>query len=296
MSISQSQLRAFHAVATEGSFTKAATSLNVTQPTLSGQVRALEERYGVHLFDRRRRKIEVTDIGRQLLEITWRLFNLEIEAEQVLNAAKGLKRGHLRIGADAPYHSVPFLVMFNRRYPNLRLSMSIGNSTNLQSDLLDQSCDVAIAANVATDPRLFAIPFRQDQLIAFVDRANPWAKRRRIQLEELAGKRLVLREPSSTTRQCFDRAISGAGIKIGEVLEIGSREAIREAVAAGLGIGIVARAEFGDDIRLKALEFEGPLMASTEYVACLSDRKSTPLVKAFLDIVQETVAAERVKR
>ncbi|HEY4164795.1 MAG TPA: LysR family transcriptional regulator, partial [Dongiaceae bacterium] len=105
MSISQSQLRAFHAVATEGSFTKAAANLNVTQPTLSGQVRALEERYGVHLFDRRRRKIEVTDIGRQLLEITWRLFNLEIEAEQVLTAAKGLKRGHLRIGADAPYHS-----------------------------------------------------------------------------------------------------------------------------------------------------------------------------------------------
>ncbi len=66
MSISQSQLRAFHAVATEGSFTKAANSLHVTQPTLSGQVRALEERYGVHLFDRRRRKIELTDIGRQL--------------------------------------------------------------------------------------------------------------------------------------------------------------------------------------------------------------------------------------
>jgi aminoethylphosphonate catabolism LysR family transcriptional regulator len=296
MSISQSQLRAFHAVATEGSFTKAAANLNVTQPTLSGQVRALEERYGVHLFDRRRRKIEVTDIGRQLLEITWRLFNLEIEAEQVLTAAKGLKRGHLRIGADAPYHSVPFLVMFNRRYPNLRLSMSIGNSTNLQSDLLDQSCDVAIAANVNPDPRIFAIPFRQDQLIAFVDRAHPWAKRRRIQLADLTGNRLVLREPSSTTRQCFDRAVSAAGIKIGEVLEIGSREAIREAVAAGLGIGIVARAEFGDDIRLKALEFEGPVMASTEYVACLADRKSTPLVKAFLDIVQETVGAERGKR
>jgi aminoethylphosphonate catabolism LysR family transcriptional regulator len=296
MSISQSQLRAFHAVATEGSFTKAANSLNVTQPTLSGQVRALEERYGVHLFDRRRRKIEVTDIGRQLLDITWRLFNLEIEAEQVLTAAKGLKRGHLRIGADAPYHSIPFLAVFNRRYPNLRLSMSIGNSSQLQSDLLDQSCDVAIAANVNPDPRIHAISFRQDQLIAFVDRNDPWAKRRRIKLTELAGRRLVLREPSSTTRQCFDRALQAAGVKTGEVLEIGSREAIREAVAAGLGIGIVARAEFGDDLRLKALEFEGPVMASTEYVACLSDRKSTPLVKAFLDIVQETVAAERIKR
>jgi DNA-binding transcriptional LysR family regulator len=90
--------------------------------------------------------------------------------------------------------------------------------------------------------------------------------------------------------------MTAAGIKTGEVLEIGSREAIREAVAAGLGIGIVARAEFGDDIRLKALEFEGPVMASTEYVVCLADRKSTPLVKAFLDIVLETVAMDRSKR
>jgi DNA-binding transcriptional LysR family regulator len=202
----------------------------------------------------------------------------------------------LRIGADAPYHSIPFLAVFNRRYPNLRLSMSIGNSSKLQEDLLDQSCDVAIAANVNPDPRIHAISFRQDQLIAFVDRTHPWAKRRRIKIAELAGRRLVLREPSSTTRQCFDRAMNAAGIKTGEVLEIGSREAIREAVAAGLGIGIVARAEFGDDMRLKALEFEGPVMASTEYVACLADRKSTPLVKAFLDIVQETVAAERAKR
>src|SRR4029434_9325467 len=149
MSISHSQLRAFHAVATAGSFTKAAQLLNVTQPTLSGQVRALEERFGVRLvdqrrtriqvhttrhhllsvtqpalsgqvraleerfgvrlFDRRRRRIEVTDIGRNLLDITFRMFSLELEAVQVLSAAHALKRGHLRIGADAPYHSVPFL-------------------------------------------------------------------------------------------------------------------------------------------------------------------------------------------
>ena len=88
-SISHSSLRAFHAVATEGSFTKAARALNVTQPTLSGQVKALEEQFGVRLFDRRKRKIELTDIGRNLLDITWRMFGLEAEAEQVLTAAKG---------------------------------------------------------------------------------------------------------------------------------------------------------------------------------------------------------------
>ncbi len=287
--INHSQLRAFHAVATEGSFTKAANMLNVTQPTLSGQVKGLEDQFGVRLFDRRKRKIELTDIGRNLFDITFRLFSLELEAEQVLTAARGLKRGHLRVGADAPYHSVPFLAAFHRRYPSLRLSMSIGNSEKLLSDLLDQRCDVAIAANVPGDSRIFSLPFRQDYLIAFVDRAHPWASRKQIALEDLAGKRLVLRETSSTTRRTFESAIAAASIEVGEVLEIGSREAIREAVAAGLGIGIVAHSEFGDDVRLKAIEFSGERMQSIEYVACLNDRRATPLVKAFLDIVRDSL-------
>ena len=81
--------------------------------------------------------------------------------------------------------------------------------------------------------------------------------------------------------------------RTGEILEIGSREAIREAVAAGLGIGIVARSEFGGDLRLKALEFEGPRMKSTEFVACLAGRRGTPLVKAFLEVAKETTGDGR---
>jgi aminoethylphosphonate catabolism LysR family transcriptional regulator len=286
-SISHSQLRAFHAVATEGSFTKAAQLLNVTQPTLSGQVRALEERFGVRLFDRRRRRIEVTDIGRNLLDITFRMFSLELEAVQVLSAAHALKRGHLRIGADAPYHSVPFLSAFHRRYPDLRLSMTMGNTKSLLDDLLDQRCDVAIAANVKTDSRIFALPFRQDHFIAFVDRAHPWARRRSVKLSELASQRLLLREPTSNTRQTFDAAIARSNILLGEILEIGSREAIKEAVAAGLGVGVIAQSELGDDLRLKALPFEGQQITSTEFVACLQERKGSPLVKAFLAVVKE---------
>ena len=294
-SISHSQLRAFHAVATEGSFTKAAQLLNVTQPTLSGQVRALEERFGVRLFDRRRRRIEVTDIGRNLLDITFRMFSLELEAVQVLSAAHALKRGHLRIGADAPYHSVPFLSAFHRRYPDLRLSMTMGNTKSLLDDLLDQRCDVAIAANVKTDSRIFALPFRQDHFIAFVDRAHPWARRRSVKLSELASQRLLLREPNSNTRQTFDAAIARSNVVLGEILEIGSREAIKEAVAAGLGVGIIAQSELGDDLRLKALPFDGTQITSTEFVACLQERKGSPLVKAFLAVVKETADVKGVR-
>jgi DNA-binding transcriptional LysR family regulator len=187
---------------------------------------------------------------------------------------------------------VPFLSAFHRRYPDLRLSMTMGNTKSLLDDLLDQRCDVAIAANVKTDSRIFALPFRQDRFIAFVDRAHPWARRRGVKLAELAGQRLLVREPTSNTRQTFDAAIVRAGIVLGEVLEIGSREAIKEAVAAGLGVGVIAQSELGDDLRLKPLPFEGQQITSTEFVACLQERKGSPLVKAFLAVVKETADAK----
>src|SRR5215813_11813002 len=116
------QLRAFHTVASEGSFTRAADALHVTQPTLSAQVKALEDTYGVRLFDRRGRRIEATELGRGLLEITRRYFSLEAEAAQLLAATRGLRGGHLRVGADAPQHAIPALAAFSRKYPGVRLS------------------------------------------------------------------------------------------------------------------------------------------------------------------------------
>src|SRR5262249_57834668 len=131
-------------------------------------------------------------------DITFRMFSLELEAVQVLSAAHALKRGHLRIGADAPYHSVPFLTAFHRRYPDLRLSMTMGNTRSLLDDLLDQRCDVAIAANVKSDTRIFALPFRQDHFIAFVERAHPWPRRRRLALAQLTGQRRAPPSPPSS--------------------------------------------------------------------------------------------------
>ena len=105
-------LLAFEALARLRSVTNAAEELHVTQPTLSGQVKALEERYEVKLFDRRGRRVYPTELGQSLLGLTRRLFSLENEAEQILGAAKGLKRGHLRLAADAPFHVIAALSSF----------------------------------------------------------------------------------------------------------------------------------------------------------------------------------------
>lgn len=292
MSINHAQLRAFHAVAGAGGFTRAAGVLNVTQPTLSGQVAALEEAYGVRLFERRGRGIELTEIGRNLFDVTRRLFSQEAEAEQVLSAARGLMSGQLRVAADAPYHVVPLLATFNRRHPGIRLSMTFGNSERVLQELFDRRSDVAVLPDIRADERLYAAPFRSDRLIVFVPRGHAWSTRRSIRLAELSGQRMVLREAGSTTRAVFERGLAAAGITPGEVLEIGSREAVREAVAAGLGVGVVFESEFGRDARLHRLNLRDVKLQAIEYAACLADRRPLRVVRAFFDLLQETAPGD----
>ncbi|MEE8501809.1 MAG: LysR substrate-binding domain-containing protein [Kiloniellales bacterium] len=295
--MNHAQLRAFHAVASAGSYTRASEMLHVTQPTLSGQVKALEEAYGVRLFQRRGRGVELTDLGRRLLNVTRRLNSVEAEAEQLLAASRGLTGGQLRVGADAPAHVVPLLAAFSRRHPGVELSISFGNSEKVLQDLLARRSEIAVLADVAPDDRIYALPLRRDCLVAFVNRGHRWARRRSIRLAELSEERVILREPGSTTRAIFEGALAEHAIRPGGVLEIGSREAVREAVVAGLGVGLVFESEFGRDGRLHALALADAPLEAVESAACLEDRRAVRVVRAFFDLLRETaplaIAAER---
>jgi aminoethylphosphonate catabolism LysR family transcriptional regulator len=283
------QLRAFHAVAREGSFTTAARALGVTQPTVSSQVGVLEDTYGVRLFDRRGRQVVPTEIGDTLFAITQRLFSLEEEADEILTAARELDRGQIRVGADGPHHVIPILAAFNRRYPGLDVSLSMGNADTVLHDLRNYRIDVAVLAKVDEDPRLFAIPYRRSPLVLFVPRNHPWAKRTSIRLKEIADQRMILREAASVTRQIFQSALAEAGVRPQAVMQIESREAVREAVAAGLGIGVVSQAEFDYDKRLTKLRVRDARMEITEHVVCLEERRRLRIVRAFLDVVGQVV-------
>ena len=151
--MNHAQLRAFHAVAAAGSFTRASAALNVTQPTLSGQVKALEESYGVRLFERRGRGVELTELGRNLHDITVRLTALEGDARQLLSAARSLTSGQLRFGADAPHYVIPLLAAFSRRHPGIQISLSFGNSEEVLQDLFERRSEVAVLADLPPDRR-----------------------------------------------------------------------------------------------------------------------------------------------
>jgi LysR family transcriptional regulator, low CO2-responsive transcriptional regulator len=281
-----SQLRAFHAVATQGSFTKAAKVLHVTQPTLSDHVRALEKRYGVKLFKRQGRGVALTSLGRALLEITQRQRGLESEAEQLLSTAKGMLTGHLRIAADSPYLVVPLLGNFSITHPGVKLSMTFGSTGKVLQDLYDLKADIGVLSENNHDSRLDYRVYSKDRLIVFVQREHPWSKRRSIHLEELKEERLILREPGSITRSIFEQALQQKSIEPNVVMEADSREGVREAVAVGMGVGVVFESELGNDSRVHSLTVRDADLKVTEYIACLKETRPVPVVQAFYDLLE----------
>lgn len=284
-SLTSAQLRAFHAVAEARSFTGAAKKLRVSQPAVSLQVRALEEAFGVELFARARGSVAPTALGAALASITSSLFALEAEAAELLGAAGALLGGHLRVGADAPFHILPLLASFHAAHPGVSLSLSLGNSEAVRAAVLAGDTDVAALGDRADDPRLFAIPAAKSRQVVLVPRAHPWSKRASVRLADLHGAPFLAREPGSSTRRAFEAAAERAGVRPRVVMEIGSREALQEAVAAGLGLAVIIEAERAHDERLVALPIGDHPILHVEYVACLQERRRLRAVAAFLELV-----------
>jgi LysR family transcriptional regulator, low CO2-responsive transcriptional regulator len=281
------QLRSFHAVALAGSFTRAAAQLHVSQPTLTTQVKAMEADYGIELFRRRSTGLELTDTGRDLLRITNRMFAQEHEAELLLKESKELLTGHLRVGAVGPFHVTEMLVAFNERYPGIEVSVAVGNSRDTVNSLTEFRTDIAVLAYVDNDPKLLAWQYSKDKIAAFVHRDHPLAKRRSIKIGDLEGRLMVLRERGSNTRRALEEALQKYQIKPKVMMEIGSREAVREAVARGIGIGTVSIAEFIPDPRIRMIPFSDVDIFNYAHVVCLDERKGERLIGAFLSVVKE---------
>jgi aminoethylphosphonate catabolism LysR family transcriptional regulator len=286
------QLRAFHLVARDRSFTAAARSAGVSQPTISGQVRALEDSYRVRLFERRARGARLTELGQRLCAVTNRLCALEEEALSVLSGAKLLARGHLRIAADSAYHVMPVLAELRTRHQGVTFSLAIGNSAAVLKQLLDFEAEVAVMAKTVSDPRLHSLGLRRDELILFVPRDHAWANRRRLKLKDLAGQSIVLRERGSITREMFEQALADSAIRPGSIIDVQTREGVREAVAAGFGIGVVFHSEFGNDARFAPLAVADAKISVAEYAVCLQENLRLGMVRAFMDAASALAAGK----
>jgi aminoethylphosphonate catabolism LysR family transcriptional regulator len=290
------QLKAFHVVAGAGSFSLAARTEGVSQPTLSAQVKMLEATYGIGLFNRRGRGVQMTPAGQSLFSITTRLFAASEEAHALLAGSRDLTRGHLRVSADSAYHVIPILAELKKRHAGLTFTLKVDNSAAVLEHLIGHAADVAVMAKVTSDPRIHSMKLREDTLVLFVPRKHPFASRRRMRLADLAGRDIVVRERGSITREVFETGLAAARVVPGSLIEVQTREAVRETVAAGFGIGVVFDSEFGSDSRFHPIAVADADLNVGEYVACLEDRRRLALVRAFLDVAKQIASQRREGR
>jgi aminoethylphosphonate catabolism LysR family transcriptional regulator len=280
-------IRAFHAVAQQGGFTAASRVLNVGQPTLTIQVKELEETYGVELLIRKSRRVELTEAGAALFQITRGIMKLCDEAQDLLSAHGHSERGRLRLATVGPFHATEILAAFRRRHPQIEISTLLGNSQRTFEHIVNFEAEVAILAHVPEDSRVEMVPYRTHRVIAFVSRDHPWFHRKWVRIRDLADQPFVLREHGSTTRRAFEAAMQEEGLKINQVFEIESREGVWKAVEQGLGISVVADFEFVPHPNLRPIEIRDRVITTRYSIAYHKDRAHSPIIKAFLAIVRE---------
>lgn len=282
--MSFTQLRSFNAVAEHGSFTEAARRLNVSQSTVTLQVRELEARYNVELFHRHGRITSLTDFGTALFSITRRLILAQSEAEAFLQASKVLETGKLRLAAVGPFHAAEIASAFKLRYPGVEVTMTFGNSQRTLDAVTELESDVAILAEVDKQPGVAMDPYSRHKVVVFVHEGHRFFGRKSIRISELAGERFILREEGSTTRRALERALTQHNVEVDRVMDIGSREGVWKAVKLGLGIGVVADFEFVPAPDLCAIPFADAEVTTNYFIAYLEERQNAPIVKAFREI------------
>ncbi|MCK3831101.1 LysR substrate-binding domain-containing protein [Pseudomonas fluorescens] len=279
------QLRAFDAVAREGSFTRAAARLFISQPAVTGHIKALEEHYQIALLRRTARRVELTEEGARLAAITRAIFGLVDEAQTMLEANRQLLTGRLEVAADGPHLVMPMIASLRSRYPGITVNLRLGNAQETLAALLSEHADVAVLTEVEPRNGLHLQPLDESRICALVPKAHPWAKQPDgIELAQLHEVIMVLREPSSITRRTFDDACMAANVQPRVLLELDSREAVTEAVAAELGVGVVSSMEVSPDPRVHAVPILGDGLLNRHTLGCMERRRSLRLIQAFFEL------------
>ncbi len=286
-------LRSFNAVAKEGSFAAAGRSLNIGQPTVTTQVKALNERFNVELFHRKGHQIWLSDTGRALYDITQGIFAQEEEAIELLRGSSEFEGGVLRLAGVGPFDLMEIVEKFSKRYPRPVLSISVEKHNDTLAALRDYSLDVGVFAHEITENDIHCVYYSSHEVVMMVPRDRPWISRQSVRLQELEKHLVILRHSESATRQAFEQACEESNLILDNTMMINSREAVREAVIRGLGIAPVADSEFIPDKRLHTVRVSNADMKNSVYVCCLKRRIQRQRISAFLDLVEEVNAKRK---
>jgi len=285
-------LAIFHVVAEESSMSRGAERLCISQPAVSKQIKELEASLGVTFFDRLPRGLRLTQAGEVLAGYARRLFAVEADAERAIAEMKGLVQGRLTVGASltiGDYLLPQVLGEYRRKHPGIELHLEIANTQVIQQKLRENTLDVGLTEGFVEDADLDAEVFGEDALVAVVPPGHALLQENAVSAARFCAEPFLMREPGSGTREVVERALARCGISVQPAMSLGSTEAIKRSVAAGLGVAIISRlaleTEFQSSLlcplALSNLPITRPL-----HLVRLRGKSAGAAVEAFLNLLR----------
>ncbi|HLE41790.1 MAG TPA: selenium metabolism-associated LysR family transcriptional regulator [Nitrospirota bacterium] len=276
------------------SFSRTAEVLYLTQPTVSGHIKNLETELGIKLLDRLGRRVIPTGEGEVLFRRGLQLLALRDELRQELGEVSGKVTGLLKIGGSTipGAYILPSLIgKFKTRHPSVAIQLIIADTAKVAEAVLNGDLSLGVVGARIADPRLETHTFVKDELVVVVPSGHPWAKRKNIPVEALKGVPFILREEGSGTKRIMEERLEKAGFSLSDlntVAIMGSSDAVRQSVKAGLGVSILSIRAVQDDIdagRLAAVRLRGVTFERNFSVILLKGRSRSPLCRTFLDFL-----------
>lgn len=290
MNITFRQLQVFEAVARNASYTRAAEELHLSQPAVSMQVKLLEDQVGLPLFEQLGKKIYLTEAGSEMHRYSRAIAQQLQEAERVLAELKGVKRGRLSIAvaSTANYFATRLLATFSQRYADVTISLDVTNRAGLLRHLDDNDDDLVIMGRPPQGLDLIAEPFMKNPLVIIAAPSHPLAHEQQIPMARIQHETFVVRERGSGTRNAMEQFFTDKGIEISTGMEMNSNEAIKQAVEAGLGLGIVSIHTLELELELKrlvVLDVEDFPILRHWYLVHRQGKRLSPVAQIFRSFV-----------
>jgi len=286
------QLKVFEATARHGSFTRAAEELYLTQPTVSIQVKQLTKAVGLPLFEQIGKRLYLTQAGQQLLDTCQRVFEGLEQFEMAIADLKGMKQGQLRLAVitTAKYFVPRLLGPFCQRFPGIDISLKVTNHQNIQERMANNEDDLYIISQTPEQPDLKIYPFLENPLVVIAPKDHPLVGKSNIPIQALEGEQFIMREPGSGTRQAVQNLLETHGVEVKVRLELGSNEAIKQAIAGGLGISVLSLHTIiseGTSGEFAILDVEDFPIERHWYVAHLAGKQLSVVAETFLKYLLE---------
>lgn len=290
MHLTLQQLRLFESVARHGSYTRAAEELFLTQPAVSIQIKRLENQAGLPLFEKIGKKIFPTTAGKAMYEASLDILNRVEDLSNSFEELKGTVKGSLQVSvvSTAKYFIPNLLGAFLQQYPEVEPKLKFTNRARIIERLMNNDDDFVIMGQVPEDENLEAHPF-MNNIIGIIAPANhPLANKKNIPIEELVNHRFLNREIGSGTRYVFDQLLKKHDLQVEPYMELGSSEALKQAVMAGLGITVLSlhSIELERELnKLTILDVEGFPLRRRWYAVHLKGRKLSLVARTFLEFI-----------